>query len=589
MNITDAVARRIDNYRPRCLTAEAWALASGAVTALVRAAAPTTPTHAICLASTLCTFLAAPSGWPRDSAPDLRVLLTDAAVEKFAKRFRGPDRTRLNHVALLRTLQCAASSSVRVPDLQFPVRRRPSRQIAQVYAHCDALSLATVASVFAAHTGNPLTSDRLRGLVELLHDTFMAANATGGSTGTVLVDRAALGHYLGAADQQPMTEAVRAKTPRTKSAKPLSQRQQLALDRADRAAYGRAQSGPRLSAHSDLDALDPAIRSAITRYRPRDLDDATWATLRPLTIRMVAGYNPPSVTAARNAATIVVRFLRWLWRQPNRPDTTAPPSALELLSSAVVDAYAAPARGALQLDGVPAASRSTHRTVLRRCVRSLDTDHVDVPFTYTAVAPPYTPAECEEFVWLATSQPTAARERNACYLLGLSLGAGLGPADLRGVRRCHISEILDPDHVTHLEVTVLGGRDSRTVPIRRQYEPLIRRALELSADGPADALVLGHKETRRNVTIGARRGIVTATGGEAITIEPHRLRTTWLFACMNADVPLADLLRLAGLRTARTLADLLVLCPPSEPDVVARVVLAIHDAGVVARPAGVAQ
>jgi hypothetical protein len=588
MNITDAVARRIDNYRPRCLTAEAWALARGAVTALVRAAAPTTPTHAICLASTLCTFLAAPSGWPRDSAPDLRVLLTDAAVETFAKRFRGPDRTRLNHVALLRTLQCAASRSVRVPDLQLPVRRRPSRQIAQVYAHCDALSLATVASVFAAHTGNPLTSDRLRGLVELLHDTYMA-NVTGRQTGTVLLDRAALGHYLGAADQQPMTEAVRAKTPRTKSPKPLSQRQQLEQDRADRAAYRRAQRGPRLSAHPDLDALEPAIRSAITRYRPRDLDDATWATLRPLTIQLVAGYNPPSVTAARNAATIVVRFLRWLWRQPNRPDTTAPPSALELLSSAVVDAYAAPAQGALQLDGVPAASRSTHRTVLRRCVRSLDTDHVDVPFTYTAVAPPYTPAECEEFVWLATSQPTAARERNACYLLGLSLGAGLGPGDLRGVRRCHITEILDPDRGTYLEVTVLGGRDSRTVPIRRQYEPLIRHALELSADGPTDALVLGQKETRRNVTINARRGIVTATVGEVITIEPNRLRTTWLFACMNADVPLADLLRLAGLRTARTLADLLVLCPPSDRGVVDRVVLAIQDAGVAVRPAGVAQ
>src|SRR5450756_2521730 len=100
-----------------------------------------------------------------------------------------------------------------------------------------------------------------------IRDRFMAANATGGSTGTVLVDRAALGHYLGAADQQPMTEAVRAQTPRTKSAKPLSQRQQLALDRVDRASYGRAQSGPRMSARSDLDALEPAIRSEITRYR----------------------------------------------------------------------------------------------------------------------------------------------------------------------------------------------------------------------------------------------------------------------------------------------------------------------------------
>lgn len=576
MNITDAVARRIDNYRPRCPSTEAWTLAEGEVRALVRAAAPRTSEAAKGLASTLCTFLATPCGWLFDGAPDLKALLTDAAIERYATRFRGPVPTRQIYVGRLRSLQRALLGATCSASDRGQCDRHPTKELARIQARCGTTSLATLAAVFTGHTGKPMTRARLSGLVRFLSDASQAT-VTARSTGTVLLDRAALGHYLGAADLHPMTEAVRAKTPRTKSPKPLSQRQQLAHDRADRDAYRRAQGGPRLAPHPDLDALDPAIRSAIVDYRPQALDDATWATLRPLTIQMVAGYGPSSVVTARNAATIVVAFLRWVWSLPNRPDTTAPPTALELLSSPLVEAYAAPERGALQRDGVPAASRSTNRTVLRRCVRSLDADHVDVSFAYSAIAPPYAPDECEEFAWLATSQPTVAKERTACYLLGLSLGAGLGSTDLRGVRRCHIAEVLDPDHGTHLEVTVPRGRDSRTVPIRRQYEPLVRRALKLSADGPADALVLGRKETRRNVTIVARRGIVTATAGEAITIQPHRLRTTWLFACMNAAVPLADLLRLAGLKSARSLADLLPLCPPHDPAAIATVVAEIRD------------
>lgn len=575
MNTTDPIARRIDSYRPQCLSPEAWTLAESQVRALVRAVAPITPTDAKGLASTLCTFLATPCGWQVDGAPDLKALLTDAGIEQFAARFKGAVRTRPNHVGRLRTLQRALSGGTHVPGPQTPVRRRPTKELARVHAHCCVVSLAKLAAVFTNLTGKPLDEDRLRGLVELLLDA--SANAAAQPAGTVLLDRTALGHYLDAADLQPLTEAVRAKTPQAKSPMPLSQRQQLARDRADRDAYRRAQGGPRLAPHPDLDALEPAIRSAIVGYRPQDLDDATWATLRPLTIQMVAGYKPPSVTAARNAATIVVAFLRWVWSLPNRPDTTAPPSALELLSSRLVEEYAAPGHGPLQRDRVPAASKSSNRTVLRRCVRSLDADHIGTSLPYVAIAPPYTPDECEVFVWLATSQPTPTRERNACYLLGLGLGAGLGSADLRGVRRCHITEVVDPGHGTHLEVTVPRGRDRRTVPIRRQYEPLVRRALELSADRPTDALVLGRKESRHNVTVAARRGIVTATAGEGATIDPHRLRTTWLFACMNAAVPLADLLRLAGLRSARSLADLLPLCPPHDPEAIAALVAEIRD------------
>ena len=577
MNITDAVARKIETYRPRCLSNRAWTLARGAVTTLITDASPTTVIDASMLASTLCAFLATPCGWLRDGAPDLRALLADAAIEQFAARFRGATRTRQNHVGRLRQLQRVLAGTTAVPAQPELRGRRAASEVARAYAPCRTSSVATLAAVFAGYTGTPLTEGGLRGLVESLVDASQAT-VMARWVGTVLLDRATLGYYLGAADLHPRTEVVRASSPRTKIPKALSQRQQLARDRADRDAYRRAQGGPRLAAHPGLDALDPVIGAAIATYRPQVIDDATWAILRPLTMRMVVGYGPPSVVAARNAATIVVAFLRWVWSLPNRPDPTSPPSALELLSSPLVEAYAAPGIGVMQRRGTPTASASTNRSVLRRCVRSLDSDSVGAPFTYSAIAPPYTPAECEDFVWLATSQPTPSKERHACYLLGLSLGAGLSSQDLRGVRRSHIAELLHPDHRAHLAVTVTADRGTRTVPIRVQYEPLIRRALELSADRPADELVLGRKESRRHVTVGARREIVTATPGQVITIEPNRLRTTWLFACMNAAVPLADLLQLAGLRSARSLADLLPMCPPHDPAAIALLVAQVRDA-----------
>ncbi|HVB51341.1 MAG TPA: hypothetical protein VND89_06365, partial [Acidimicrobiales bacterium] len=52
--------------------------------------------------------------------------------------------------------------------------------------------------------------------------------------------------------------------------------------------------------------------------------------------------------------------------------------------------------------------------------------------------------------------------------------------------------------------------------------------------------------------------------------DAARLRSTWLVACMSAPVPLGALLRASGLRSARSLVDLVGYCPePDEAQVVA--------------------
>jgi len=428
-------------------------------------------------------------------------------------------------------------------------------------------SLAVVAALAEKFSDGPLTDSRLAGLVEAV----CAANVTELSAGTVTFDRGVLGTYLDTDDLQLMMEVVRATTPA--NTRKVSQRQQLAQARADRAAYRRATQGPRPAAHPDMASLEPAVRSAIESYRPQRLENALWAALRPLTVQMVAGYQPESVVSARNAATIVVAFLQWVWSLADRPAPGAPPTALEVLSGPLAETYVN-----RELRHKPASSIGTARAVLRRCVRSLDADHVPVTTSYVSIDPPYSPEQCEEFAALAMVQPTPTKERNACYVVGLGLGAGLAARDLRHVRRHHIRVVADPVLGQYLAVTVVGGSHPRTVPIRRAYEPLVRRALELSATQPSDALVLGRKETRHNVTVAARSGIVSARHDHTVSIAPHRLRTTWLFAAMNAALPLADLLAMSGLHSARSLADLLPLCPPPDPEQVARTLADLSDA-----------
>jgi hypothetical protein len=109
--------------------------------------------------------------------------------------------------------------------------------------------------------------------------------------------------------------------------------------------------------------------------------------------------------------------------------------------------------------------------------------------------------------------------------------------------------------------------------------------MALSEGEPADQLVLGRKESRKTITVVAVRDMVTATTGEKVSIDVARLRTTWLFAAMNAPIPLGDLLRMAGLRSARTLVDLLNYCPPVDDSVVRTLLLQVTNA-VPARTSG---
>ena len=116
---------------------------------------------------------------------------------------------------------------------------------------------------------------------------------------------------------------------------------------------------------------------------------------------------------------------------------------------------------------------------------------------------------------------------------------------------------------------VPGGQLPRTVVMRDIYVDLLREAIDLhnsSRRGKRSPLT-GVKATRANSGSAVTDKAATATSS-GVDISAARLRLTWLLACMCAPIPPKVLLRTAGLRLARTLADLLPHCrAPSDYDV----------------------
>ncbi len=173
------------------------------------------------------------------------------------------------------------------------------------------------------------------------------------------------------------------------------------------------------------------------------------------------------------------------------------------------------------------------------------------PIGYEAVKAPYTPTERATIIRATRTQPTARKGEQLGAVVGLGFGAGADSVDLR--------ELWVRDIVDHgpagLSVHFHGPRP-RVVPVRRFTEGLLRAAL---AGRAPDELVIGADINRRNT---AARIIEKAALYKVPHIEPARMRTTWLADVMTDPIPLAVILHAAGLKSARTLTDVLTHIDP---------------------------
>lgn len=570
---------RLARYTPECLPAGQWALVGGTVKAAVLAAEPVDAEDAKGLVSRLCLFLAGPCGWDRSSVPDLVALLgrdgIDAHLDRLAIAGKKP-KTAENHRADLarvaRGLAGMAGRRVRAQEAPPAISA-----LAATLAGFPG-SFAAAAAAWEELTGGPLRRDDLEPVSGLVEGPGSAACAFPGAPGTF----SRLSGLASAPDTPTTAEELAATTP-PKSAdapsrtRPMSRAAALRHARASKAAAEAATTGPILAAPPDPSALAAGVAAAIAAFTPNDLSGERWNQLRPVWERLIVGYAAPKAASVGNPASILAGFCDWACSRPGRPDPAGPLAAEELLGFGLIDAYDTH----LAEIGVPDGSRATRRSVVRRALRALDTRPTSAKIAYQPVAGPYSPAECAGLVRLARHQPTASRRSELSFVVGLGLGAGLDGRDMRHVARSGFTDI-DLDEATlGLAVTVAGGERPRTVVIRRAYEPLVREALRLhdAARRGRTAPVIGRSATRRNITNPVMAHAVTARAGATVDIEVNRLRATWLVAAMCAPVPLATLLQTAGLRSVRTLTDLLTHCPDPDPATVAAALAHLGQSG----------
>lgn len=168
------------------------------------------------------------------------------------------------------------------------------------------------------------------------------------------------------------------------------------------------------------------------------------------------------------------------------------------------------------------------------------------PVGYASIKPPYTPRERAAIIRIARTQPNERAGQQLAAVVALGFGAGADSVDLR---RLWIRDItLDEQAGTSVQ---FHGPRPRIVPVRRAAEDLLRLAVQ---GRRPDDLVIGRDVERKNT-------VATIVEDAAVYriphIEPARMRATWLADLMTDTIPLAVILQAAGLKSARTLVDVL--------------------------------
>ena len=560
----DRLSEKLNQYQPRGLSKVRWDLARPTAASAVLATDVSTDESATVLLSHLARFLIWHPAWDRTTSPDLQVLLREPYVEAYVATSA---KHRVARPYLRRVAR--AIGAIPVTTAVRRVKQRPAARrfwttvvdlgsfttLAEAYRRCG---YAVMATIFEGLNAELATADwDIDRLTEV-------ACARPGEPGTVGPTVRATVELRVARDVEPMgvrvVHSTKAEPVKPKVAKPLSR---TAAVRAAKAEIAQLEA-VRVSAvrgHvelGELPELSGEIADAVAAFRPHQFSDANWELVEVATRHLATAYEPPSVSWVRTQMGILARFCLWVATRPSRPSSTDALRPAELLDRGLVEGYLAGPVAAS-----PDSTRATVRSALRRAVRRLAPASAPQVISYQPVQPPYSPFECASLVRLARNQPTATRRRELSAIVALGLGAGLSSAEQRGVTPESIVEgELDATPALFVKV---GGATPRTVVVRATYEGLMREVLDLHRKAgrkPTDPLY-GLSKTRHNVTSPVTQRAKTAlTTG--VDVDPARLRSTWLVAVMSAPVPLGALLRASGLRSARTLVDLVAYCP--EPD-----------------------
>lgn len=284
--------------------------------------------------------------------------------------------------------------------------------------------------------------------------------------------------------------------------------------------------------------LPAEVVAVIEAYVPARVSDTTMEKVRPFLVDAITASSLRGKESVRKHCNHITQLACFALKRGLPLEVTA------VLTTAFIDEYVR-----VEMAEETEHNRAERRRRLLALARTANpgpgVPPKLTPIGHSSVKPCYSPAELAVITRAARVQPTVARQRDLAIVVALSGGAGLDSVDLRDLLTDHVDDLGGAG----IRIRVQGPRP-RVVVLRRPFESLLRQAI---AGLPAGQLLLGRKQDRRNT---AARATERAALHNVPHIEPARLRATRLADLMTDSIPLAVILQAAGLKSARTLAEL---------------------------------
>ena len=283
-----------------------------------------------------------------------------------------------------------------------------------------------------------------------------------------------------------------------------------------------------------LSQLSEDVRRRALSYKPQMMTTDQWADWGDCVVAAVAAGTPKRPDTAKRLLGVLARFAlsldNWGFEPPMAP----------LYTAVKVERH---------LREFPTEStRRTHRTELYRIGRLVN------PIGEWPIAReklgrnprkvPYSQAELRDLLRAASTQATPGRTRTIQIGLALGLGAGMSGREIPGVYGRHIQ--------SHTQMAMLvgaPGRPDMVIPGRLGHW-LASWAEKTDPDRPLMTLNQVNSMVTR----------VASVGGTELSLG--RLRSTYVVALINRDVPVRQLLILTGLKTANSLHEYIVHAQP---------------------------
>jgi len=301
--------------------------------------------------------------------------------------------------------------------------------------------------------------------------------------------------------------------------------------------------------------LPTALEKFLSEYEPDGIPADAWVAVRPVHAEVMRRSRYRGLESFKKRSRDLAAYLAW------RHTSGLGHGIADAMTFVAIDDYFRRAltdksSSHLMAEG----SANTRRGYLRRLAEDSNPGPDATPTPpgtrYQVIKPPYSAVEEAVIRRVASNQRRTVPRRHLCAVVGLCAGAGLDSQDFRNLRRRHIDD-LGEDGIT---VHVPAPRP-RIVMVRRAYEEILRAGLEGLRPG---SLIIGTKQSQKNLI-----GKVVAKAefhGEVPRIEAARLRATWLAWLVNTQTPLPVILDAAGLKTARTLVELIRHLPVDPTD-----------------------